>query len=365
MLELEEEDVFCRNAKLPCNQLLHYINRIRLRSINIFATMANLLLAVVGIVLVLQGADKLTDGSVALARRFAISDMVIGLTVVAFGTSLPEFIVSLMASLRGAADMGVGNIVGSNLFNTLMIVGFTAIVAPIKVLKSTIYKDIPFTIIASVVLCALVLDSIFVSPETNNLLSRADGITLLCFFLIFMTYTFNSARSSSNPAETTGATGNEGQAAPQELPSWKVALFIIGGLIGLVLGGELFVRGASGIARNFGVSEAVIGLTLVAGGTSLPELATSIVAARKGKSGIAIGNVIGSNLFNVLWILGFCSCVSPMPIMGITPLDLSMLIVSSVLFWLFARTQHRIVRSEGILLVGIYVAYVVWLIMNL
>ncbi len=342
--------------------------------------MIDLLLVVVGIVLVLQGADKLTDGSVALARRFSISELVIGLTVVAFGTSLPEFVVSLMAALRGTPSMGVGNIVGSNLFNTLMIVGVTAIIAPITVRKSTVFKDIPFTILASLVLSALALDHLSGGGSSVDILDRGDGIALLCFFFIFMTYTFNIARQKKNPvpatlsgnATTSGnatssasATSSATSSSPSELPGWKVALFIVGGLVGLVLGGEIFVRGASGIARSMGISEAVIGLTLVAGGTSLPELATSIIAARKGRSGMAIGNVIGSNLFNIFLILGACSVVSPMPIQGITLVDFATLLLSGVFFWIFSGTQRRIVRWEGLVLVLIYLSYLTWLIVNL
>ena len=322
--------------------------------------MADILYALVGIVLVLYGADKLTDGSVGLARKFSIPEMVIGLTVVAFGTSLPEFIVSLMSSLQGSADMSIGNIIGSNLFNTLMIVGTTAAIAPIAVRKSTIYKDIPFTILASVMLIALASDHALGSSQPSDLLTRSDGIALLGFFAVFMAYTFAIAKPSP---QTTQAL-MENSSAPG-MPMWKVILFIIGGLVGLVVGGELFVRGASSIARDLGLSDAVIGLTLVAGGTSLPELATSIVAARKGNGGIAIGNVIGSNLFNVFWILGFCSTITPMHVTGIKPLDLVMLLVSALLFWFFAKTQKTILRWEGLVLVAVYFGYLAWLLSNL
>ena len=322
--------------------------------------MADILYALVGIVLVLYGADKLTDGSVGLARKFSIPEMVIGLTVGAFGTSLPEFIVSLMSSLQGSADMSLGNIIGSNLFNTLMIVGTTAAITPIAVRKSTIYKDIPFTILASVMLIALASDHALGSSQPSDLLTRSDGIALLGFFAVFMAYTFAIAKPSP---QTTQAL-MENSSAPG-MPMWKVILFIIGGLVGLVVGGELFVRGASSIARDLGVSDAVIGLTLVAGGTSLPELATSIVAARKGNGSIAIGNVIGSNLFNVFWILGVCSTISPMHVTGIKPLDFVMLLISALLFWFFAKTQKTILRWEGLVLVAVYFGYLAWLLSNL
>ena len=333
----------------------------------------SILITLAGVVLVLKGADKLTDGSVFLARRFAIPEFVIGLTVVAFGTSMPEFIVTLVASLKGSADMGIGNVVGSNLFNTLMIVGVTAAIAPIAVPKNTIRKDIPFTILASVVLSAIALDRMFAEPGSIDVLTRGDGVALLGFFLVFLTYTLAIARPSSGAssssaslvdAESSASSGSATSAADADMPGWKVALFIIGGLIGLIAGGELFVKGASDIAATLGVSDAVIGLTLAAGGTSLPELATSIIAARKGQSGMAIGNVIGSNLFNIFWILGLSSCISPMHVGGVTTVDFVVLILSGILFWLFARTRHLIQRWEGVLLIAVYLGYLTWLVLQ-
>ena len=317
----------------------------------------DIVLAVVGIVLIMVGADKLTDGSVALARRFHVSELVIGLTIVAFGTSLPEFVVSLMSSIDGVPAMSIGNVVGSNLFNTLMIVGFSAFFAPFVVGNSTVYKDIPFSFIASLVLAALALDTLWDSSASANLLSRADGVVLLAFFAIFVSYSYSLATNGNGEV----AVGEGGV----ELPAWKIAVFVVFGLAGLVVGGELFVEGASGIARELGVSEAVIGLTLAAGGTSLPELATSIVAARKGRSAMAIGNIIGSNLFNVFWILGVCATLLPMPVTGLALTDFAMLLFSSVLFWIVARTSHRIGRFEGALLIASYIAYITWLILSL
>lgn len=321
----------------------------------------SILITLAGVLLVLKGADKLTDGSVFLARRFAIPEFVIGLTVVAFGTSLPEFVVTLVASLKGSADMGIGNVVGSNLFNTLMIVGVTAAIAPIAVPKNTIRKDIPFTILASVVLSAIGLDRMFAEPGSIDVLTRGDGVALLAFFLVFLTYTFAISRPSSDAAAPAESSSSESDA---EQPGWKVALYIIGGLIGLIAGGELFVKGASDIAGALGISDAIIGLTLAAGGTSLPELATSIIAARKGQSGMAIGNVIGSNLFNIFWILGICSCISPMHVGGVTAVDFAVLVLSGVLFWLFAKTRHLIQRWEGVLLMAVYLGYITWLVLQ-
>ncbi len=317
----------------------------------------NIILAIVGGALVLIGADKLTDGSVGLARRFEIPEMVIGLTVIAFGTSLPEFVVSLMASIEGSPSMSIGNIVGSNLFNTLMIVGCSALMCPIMVSRTTVHKDIPISILASIVLPALAMDSLWDSNHSQDLLTRVDGVILLCFFLLFMFYTYSLAKKKKS--DDTSAV------APKEMSMIRIILYIVLGIAGLIIGGELFVKGACGLARSWGVSEAVIGLTLVAGGTSLPELATSVVAARKGQSAMAIGNVIGSNLFNVFWILGFCATVTPLPVVGIAWTDFVMLIFSSVLFWLFSRTSYRVVRLEGFVLVACYVAYITWLILSL
>ncbi len=307
-----------------------------------------------GAALVLIGADKLTDGAVDLARRFGISEMVIGLTIVAFGTSLPEFVVSLMACFNNSPAMSIGNIVGSNIFNTLMITGATAIVLPITVAPTTTQRDIPLCLLASLAFAALTLDPIFGQSGSEAMLTRGDGVVLLCFFIIFMAYTFSMARPS--------AAGQESENTSQPtLSGIAVTLYIVLGLAGLIAGGEFFVRGASGIARACGVSDAVIGLTLVAGGTSLPELATSIIAARKGQSGLAIGNVIGSNLFNIFWILGACSLVRPLPAEGITWVDLSMLVAASVVFWLFAFTDRRIARWEGFVLVTMFASYMIWL----
>lgn len=315
----------------------------------------DVLITVLGAALVLIGADKLTDGSVGLARRFHIPELVIGLTIVAFGTSLPEFIVSLLASINHAPSMSIGNIVGSNLFNTLMIVGCSALMCPIVVSKGTASKDIPLSLMASLVLPALALDTFFTHASSSDVLSRGDGIVLLCFFAIFMAYSFSLAKGDNASAAV--------EPSSDALMSvGRIVLYLLLGLAGLIGGGELFVHGATGIARSLGVSEAVIGLTLVAGGTSLPELATSVIAARKGQSAMAIGNVVGSNLFNIFWILGCCACVSPLPVDGIVWTDFAVLVVANVLFYVFARTSHRVVRMEGAILVAFYVAYIAYLI---
>lgn len=320
----------------------------------------DLFFLILGVVLVLWGADKLTDGATGLARRFQVNDLVIGLTVVAFGTSLPEFVTSLFAAIKGSSAISLGNVIGSNIFNTLVIVGMTALTRPIWVSKSTLAKDIPFALLSSLVFGVLCLDLWFNATD-ENYISRGDGLILLFFFVIFMYYTFSIARNKNEGEQVTEAS----LVQEASMPYWKIGLYIVLGLVGLVLGGNLFVSEASGIAADLGVSEAVIGLTLVAGGTSLPELATSIVAAKKGNSAIAIGNVIGSNIFNVFFVLGICSFISPMNATSVSLTDIFILIFSMLLMWGFASTSRKISRWEGLVMVVLYCSYVTYLILNL
>lgn len=317
----------------------------------------DILFLIGGLALILVGANALTDGSAAVAKRFGISDLVIGLTIVAFGTSAPELVISVLSAIDGSAEMSIGNVVGSNIFNVLMIIGCTALVLPIKVERSIMTNEIPLVILSALVLtfCA---NDVLLDGASENVVSRTDGLVLLMFFLIFMRYTFAIAKS--------GADAGGADAEVKQMPGWKSALFIVGGLAGLIFGGQLFVDGASGIARAWGVSESVIGLTLVAGGTSLPELATSITAALKKNPGIAIGNVIGSNLFNIFFVLGCSSTIIPLPMGNIGNFDMAVLVGSSVLFWLvgwFFR-KRTITRLEGALMVACYVAYTSVLIMQ-
>lgn len=305
-----------------------------------------------GIVLILVGADKLTDGAASLAAKFNISDLVIGLTVVALGTSMPEFVISFLSALKGSSGLAIGNIVGSNIFNTLVIVGISALFVPIDVKKSTVSKDIPFTILASIALFAMASDILF-DGGAENVITRSEGIILLGFFAVFISYSLAIARD--------GVDDSEDSSIPL-YSVWKCILFILIGLAGLIIGGELFVQSASDIARALGISEAVIGLTIVAAGTSLPELATSISAARKKKSGMVIGNVIGSNIFNIFWILGASSLVIPLPLGSISMLDLSVLLGSGLLLWFFAHTKYKVSRAEGALMTLIYIAYIAYLV---
>lgn len=306
----------------------------------------DIFLIIIGVTLVLFGADKLTEGASALARRMNVPEMVIGLTVVAAGTSAPELFVSMVSALKDTPDMAVGNVVGSNIMNSMLIVGCAAMVAPMMISRNTVRKDIPFAIGASVLLTLLSLD---------HTLGRIDGIVLLMGFVAFMVYTLVQARSKAEETE----------ADRKDRSIWLSALFVAGGLTGLVLGSNLFVDAASDVAYSLGISEGVVGLTVVAGGTSLPELATSVVAARKGQSAIAIGNVIGSNVFNILLILGLTATVSPLQIEGITTIDMAVMLISVVLVWLFSRTRYTVERWEGTVLVGGYLIYLGWLITSL
>ena len=304
----------------------------------------NILFIVVGIALVLWGADRLTDGAVAVAEKMKMPQIVIGLTIVAMGTSMPEFCVSFISALKGTSDLAVGNIVGSNIFNALLIVGVSALVAPMTIMETTVRKDIPFALVASALLLIMCLDGD---------ISRLDAGILFVMFLIFMYMTLKGAKKQGADAEE--VIEGEGK---KPMATWLSAVWILVGLLCLIGGSNLFVEGATAVATNLGVSEAVIGLTIVAGGTSLPELATSVVSARKGNSGIAIGNALGSNVFNILAILGITGMITPMTLKGITYIDLSMLVISIMLVWLFSFTKYKIERWEGAVLTAVFVGYI-------
>ena len=305
------------------------------------------MLIVLGVAVVLFGADRLTVGAVAIARRLHISQIVIGLTIVAMGTSMPEFCVSLVSALKDTPDIAVGNVIGSNIFNTLFIVGIATTVSPITILKPTVRRDIPFALFASVLLLLLCL---------NGNLSRTDAGMLLIVFILFMALTLHEAKSDEHEAQT--------HTTPP-MSFLKSSFYLLLGLAALIFGSNIFVDAATQVAAGLGISDAVIGLTIVAGGTSLPELATSVVAARKGNSGIAIGNVLGSNVFNILGILGVTGLIAPMEIKGITSSDFAVLILSMFLLWLFSYTKHKLNRFEGLPLAGIFLAYITYLLINL
>lgn len=324
----------------------------------------NALWILVGVVLVLWGADRLTEGAVAVAERLRVPQIVIGLTIVSLGTSMPELCVSVVSALKGTPDLAVGNVVGSNIFNALLIVGVAALVAPMTILRSTVFKDVPCALVASVVLLMMC--------QNDWVITRLDGAILFVFFLVFMRLTIKGA-TSAQPApqaaqgETTqGQTAQEAAAdeasAKQPMKGWLAGLWMVVGLAALIGGSNLFVGGATEVARALNVSDAVVGLTIVAGGTSLPELATSVVAAKKGNSGIAIGNVLGSNVLNILFILGLTGMISPMHIEGITNVDLYMMLVSTIMIWFFSFTKYTIERWEGAVLVLTFGGYMWYLL---
>lgn len=318
----------------------------------------NYVLLIVGLVLILGGANYLTDGAAAIARKFGLSDLIVGLTIVAFGTSAPELTISIMSAVDGNTGMAIGNVVGSNIFNTLLIIGAVALARPIHIGKGIMINEIPLVILASVAIlamgCSPWLDG--TAPE----ISRVNGILLLLFFVIFMRYIFSQAQESKHEQS-----GQSAGAKPQP-GMWLSAIMVVGGLAALIYGGDLFVDKASAIARSWGVSDAIIGLTIVAAGTSLPELATSLVAAVKGNSGIAVGNVIGSNIFNIFLVLGCAAAVRPLPFGGISMLDLGVLTGSALLFWFFGWffKTRTITRIEGAIMALCYMLYLTVLVMQ-
>lgn len=307
---------------------------------------------VVGIVLVILGADWLTKGASALARRFNMSELLIGLTIVAIGTSLPELVISTGSALKGSPGLALGNIIGSNIFNGMFILGVAALIAPIKFNAKMLTREIPFNLLASIVLI-LVSGSMLVGGAPGEMITRYGGMLLLCFLAIFVRYTFS-------------ITNDGGEEAGEQLPVWKVVLFIVTGLAALIFGGNLFVDGATEVARVLGLSEAVIGITIVSAGSSLPELAVSVNAARKGNVGIALGNVLGSNILNIFFILGVSATITPISLDGFSCVDYYVLLASSLLIYIVARFGGKAVinRFEGAVLVAGYVAYTTWLVMN-
>lgn len=305
------------------------------------------LFLVVGLVLLVKGADWLVDGASKLAKRLGVTDLVIGLTIVAFGTSMPEFVVNMVSVADGATDLAITNILGSNIFNTLVILGCSALVCPLVAQRSTVRLDIPLNIVAGV----LVLVFVFISsPMEPKGLSRIEGLALLVVFAAFLIYTFYTAKSDATT--TTEST---------PFPLWKCVVLILAGLVGLVVGGEMIVKSAVAIARYCGVAEAVIGLTIVALGTSLPELATSVVAAFKHNNDIAIGNVVGSNIFNVFFILGTSAIIKHLPVYPGIEIDATLVAVSALAVWLLLCNKNRSInRWGGALLLVLYAGYLTY-----
>ena len=306
-----------------------------------------ILILLAGLALIVFGADILVDGASAIARKSGVSEFVIGLTIVGFGTSCPELVVSLTGAIQGNADISVGNVIGSNIFNTLLILGMTAVIAPVAVTRSNSRRDIPIALLVTFLFVAFAL--------TGDSITRVEGAVFLAVFVAYMIYCFKSDR----PAE---------EEAPQKERSiWLAILLVLGGLAGLVFGGNLFVNNATAIARALGVSDKFIAITLLAGGTSLPELATCIVAAAKKKDQLALGNVLGSNVFNILLILGTSAVVTPLSTLAINWVDLGVLTGSAAMVWLWTYTGHRdrVDRWEAILMLLTFFGYYAYLFIKL
>lgn len=305
-------------------------------------------LIIAGIALVLMGANWFTDGASGLARRLKVSELVIGLTVVALGTSLPEFMVSFLSVLQGSSDMSVGNIIGSNVFNILVITGGSALMKPLVVERSMLVRDFPICAAASALLCGFAF--------TNGLIARWEGLLLVVFFSVYLYMAYRIAMKDRKEAQDV--------VLEEKTPMLKLLLLIVLGMAALVIGGHVLVNNAAAVAREWGVAESVIGMTILAAGTSLPEFATSVVAAHKGSLGLAFGNVIGSNVFNIAFVIGCCSSIVPMKVTEIVPFDWIMLVGSCLLVWLVCWTSRKLSRWEGALLVLCYLSYLIWLIIK-
>ncbi|MBT4936423.1 calcium/sodium antiporter [Candidatus Peregrinibacteria bacterium] len=306
---------------------------------------------VLGFYALIKGADLMIDGASAFAKRFGVSSLVIGLTVVAFGTSAPELIVSILASLKGHNELAIGNIIGSNIANVFLILGLSAIFTPLIVKKQTVLKEIPFAILAIVLLAVFVNDTA-ISHASENMLSRSEGFALLSFFGVFVYYTFGIAKHGTEKNEVAS------------LSLSKSMLYFVLGCIGLALGGQWIVDGAVLIAKNFGMSEGLIGLTIVAIGTSLPELAASIIAAKVGETDLAVGNIIGSNIFNIFLVLGVNASIQNIPFQEKMNGDVLVAVFSILLLFIFVlmSSKHKLYRWQGGVFVLLYVVYIGYLV---
>lgn len=310
---------------------------------------------IAGIAIILYGANFLVRGASALARKFKISELIIGLTIVALGTSLPELVISVGSAIKGSSGLALGNVIGSNIFNTMLILGVTALITPIRFNGRMLSRELPFNLLASLVLI-LVAGSMVIGGEEGGFISQYSGMILLCFLAIFIRYTFSIPNDDSNSEEV-----------ELPLPIWKIVVFIIVGLIALIFGGKMFVSSATEVARMLGMSEAIIGITIVSAGSSLPELAVSVNAARKGNVSIALGNVLGSNILNIFFILGCSAAITPISLNGFSPIDFFVLLVASVLVYIVGKFggKNIINRWEGAVLTLGYIAYTVYLIINI
>jgi len=313
------------------------------------------ILFIIGFGLLIKGADLLVDGASSFAKKLKIPAIVIGLTIVAFGTSMPELVVNIFASAGGQADIAFGNVLGSNIVNILLILGLSAIVYPLAVQRNTTYKEIPLALLAVLVIGVLANDFL-IDKLPQSLLSRGDGLILILFFVIFLYYIYTISKS--------GEASKDLQV--KKYKYWQDAFMIILGLVGLVIGGKWIVDGASTLARTLGMSEALIGLTIVAVGTSLPELATSAIAAYKKQADIAVGNIVGSNIFNIFWILGLSAVIRPLPFSSTMNFDIMITLAATLLLFvsMFLGQKHKLERWQGIVFVLLYVFYIIALIMR-
>jgi cation:H+ antiporter len=316
--------------------------------------MLQYILLVIGFILLIKGADLLVDGASSIGRKLNISDLVIGLTVVAFGTSLPELFVNIFASIKGNADIAIGNVLGSNIANIFLILGVSAAIFPLAVGKGTVWKEIPFSLLAALVLGIMANDRLIDKSDTSAL-TRGDGLVFLAFFIIFIYYSFGIVKKID---------GIDSHLPQKEYGLLKSSLMIVTGLAGLGVGGNWIVNAAVLIASRLGISQSLIGLTIVAVGTSLPELATSAVAAYKKNAEIAVGNVIGSNIFNIFFVLGLSSVIKPLPFNPGSNIDIGVVILASLLFflWMFTGRKRTLDRWEGVIFLILYGGYITFLV---
>ena len=316
-----------------------------------------ILFLVIGFVFLVKGADIFVEGSSSIAKKFKVPSIIIGLTIVAMGTSLPEAAVSVTASIANKNALAVSNVIGSNIFNLMMVIGVCAIMTPVAVNKATLKRDFPFSVICAILLLVLGL----IGPMS---LGHADGVIFLILFAGFIGFMIRSAMKASKEGNAVASEEIEAAEEIKIMPVWKSLLFIVIGAVGIVIGGDVVVDSASNIAAKFGMSQTLIGLTIVSVGTSLPELVTSIVAARKNEVDMALGNAIGSNVFNILFVLGVAGAISPMAFLTENVIDIVILLVFSLIVWLFAWTKKEIKRGEGLIMVLLYVLYVVYICMR-
>lgn len=326
----------------------------------------------IGLVVIVKGADWMTDGASAIAKRFGISTLVIGMTIVAIGSSAPEFVVSALAAIKGNTDMAIGNVVGSNIFNILAIMGATSLVAPVAASKGNIRNDVPFAALSSLVVLFAAFDSFFTKDAVDEI-SRSEGLLMLCMFAIFISYTMAIAKKENgngneNDNENENTTDiindNDKEKTLQQTSIFKSILLVIVGLAFLIMGGDGLVDGASGIASYMGVSQSIIALTIVSIGTSAPELAASMMAAKKGDTAMALGNVVGSVVFNVFFVLGTAATIHPLALGNISIFDISTLLIASALLWIFCKSHSALVKWEGVVLLLVQIAYYVILVIN-